>query len=108
MKYAYDYICEPRNITIEAKSTPHNSKGINVTFYVDNKKVHTIYSNLNTYTPTEMEVNDHVARCCSRLKRLSEDKIQQECDENKIMLMLYVRKNLNKVEKRAGTCIWKS
>ena len=33
---------------------------------------------------------------------LSEDKIQNECNEDKIMLMLYIRKSLNKVEKKNG------
>ena len=78
-----------------------------MSFFVDNKEAHTIYSQLSTYSPTQRDINDHVARCCSRIKRLTEDRIQNDCDEDKIMLMLYVRKFLTKTERKSGICVWK-
>ena len=107
MKYSYDYICEPRRITIQAKSAPHNSKGITITFFVDDKEAHTIYSQLSTYSPTQSDISEHVAKYCSRIKRLTEEKIQNECDEDNIMRMLYVKRFLTKVQKKSGTTIWK-
>ena len=107
MKYSYDYICKPRIITITAKSTPYSSKGINVTFYVDSKEAYSVYSDLDTFTPTESDIGDYVAKCCKSFKKLNENIIQNKCDQDKVMLILYIYRNLTKVEKRSGTPVWK-
>lgn len=107
MKYSYDYICEPRNITIIAKSTPLNSKGIDVIFYVDGKEAYLVHSTLRTFMPLESDIDDYVAKCCSSFKRLNEHVIQDRCDEDKIMLVLYIYRALKKVEKRSGTVVWR-
>lgn len=107
MSYSYDYICEPRRITLTAQKAPRTSAGINVFLYVDDKEAYSFFSSLDTFTPNKKDIDDHVARFCNLFKKLTEDVIQEKCDEDKMMLVLYIHRFLNKVESRSGLIVWK-
>jgi hypothetical protein len=105
--YSYDYVCEPRRITLTASKAPRSSAGIDVFLYVDGREAYSFFSSLDTFTPTEKDIDDHVERFCNLFKKLTEDQIQEKCDEDKMMLVLYIHRFLNKVESRSGRTIWK-
>jgi len=108
MKYHHRYVCEPNKIMITAESTPTNSKGIKVTFFLNNKEIYHFSHTLNTYTPTDEEIHTHVARCCSFIKDTTEDYIQDRFDEDEIMGVLNIHRSLKRVRTVPGTTIWKS
>jgi len=107
MKYHHSYVCDPNNITITAESIPTNSKGIKVTFLLNNKEVFHMSHTLKTYAPIDDDVHEHVARCCNFIKGTSEDYIQDRFDEDEIMGALNIHRFLKIVRTRSGKTVWR-
>lgn len=107
MKYNHNYICEPRNITIEAASDPTHSKGIKVTFFLNNKEAYVVNGTLDIHVPEEKDIEKYVSKCCDAMKATNENVIQNACEQDDIMLILYIHRHLKKVEKRSGNLIWR-
>ena len=108
MKYNHRYVCEPNKIKITAESVPTNSKGIKVTFFLNNKEVYHMSHTLKTYTPTKDDIHTHVARCCNFLKGTTEDYIQDRFEESNIMGILNIHRSLSRVRTPSGKTIWRS
>ena len=108
MKYKYRYVCTPNNISIIAENNINNSKGIKVKFLLGSNIALELDHRLDTYTPTQNDINVHVARCCNFIKGTTEDYIQDRFDEDQIMSVLNLHRFLKKVQTTGGTTIWKT
>ena len=86
----------------------HDSKGIKVKFLLGSKIVLELDHRLDTYIPTQDDINTHVARCCNFIKGTTEDYIQDRFDEDQIMSVLNLHRFLKKVRTPGGTTIWRT
>ena len=107
MNYHYRYVCDANNIHITAESVPVNSKGIKITFFLNNSEALSLIHSLKTYTPTVDDVHDHVRSCCNFIKGTSENYIQERFEEDKIMSVLNIHRFLKKVITPNGKLIWR-
>lgn len=107
MKYSYSYICAPHTFSIVAKKVDRTSRGIQIDFLINNKLSLTLKHELNTYTPTQDNINAHVARCCTFIKGTSEKYIQNRIDEEYIMGALNLHRLLREVRTKSGKLVWK-
>jgi len=107
VRYDYHYVCEPNNISIRARNLPSNSKGIRVTFFINNNEAFHIDNILGTYIPTREDVDAHVKKCCIFIKQTSEEYIQKRYGSEKIAHILNIHRSLKRVRKKIGTTIWK-
>ena len=101
-------MCDANNIRITAESVPTSSKGIKIIFFLNDKEAFSLVHALNTYTPTDNEIHDHVRRCCNFIKGTSEDYIQERFDENEIMAIINIHRFLRKVQTPSGKLVWRS
>ena len=108
MKYHYRYVCEPNNVSITAESVPTSSRGIKITFLLNKKEVYYMQHTLKAYTPTQDDVDEHVARCCNFIKGTTEDYIQDRFEEDSIMGVLNIHRFLSIVRTTSGKTIWRS
>ena len=108
MKYNYRYVCTPNNIMITAENNPAISNGIKIKFSLSNKEVLEFAHRLETYTPTQDDINKHVARCCNFIKGTSEEYIQNRFEKDEIMGILNLHKLLKKVQAPSGKVVWKT
>jgi hypothetical protein len=106
MHFKYDYVCIPNNFRIIAEKEKGTSKGIRINFLINNKTSLSLTHSLPVYTPTEQDINEHVARCCTFLKETTENYIQDRIDENYIMGALNFHRSLIEVCTKNGRCIW--
>ena len=96
MHFKYDYVCIPNNFRIIAEKEKGTSKGIRINFLINNKTSLSLTHSLPVYTPTEQDINEHVARCCTFLKETTENYIQDRIDENYIMGALNFHRSATK------------
>jgi len=93
---------------ITAQSVPTSSKGIKITFFLNNKEIFDLVHNLKIYTPTKDDIDSHVARCCNFVKGTTEDYIQDRFEEDNIMAILNIHRFLKNVKTPSGKTVWKS
>tara|TARA_R110000824_G_scaffold153926_8_gene325747 strand:- start:1130 stop:1414 length:285 start_codon:yes stop_codon:yes gene_type:complete len=93
---------------ITAENNPVDSKGIKIKFLLYNKVVLEFMHRLETYTPTQDDINVHVARCCNFVKGTTEEYIQDRFEGDEIMSVLNVHKLLNKVQTPSGKLVWRT
>jgi len=106
MKFYHNYVCEPNRFHITAEKEKHTAKGIRLKFFIRNKLVLSFTHTLNTYNPTEDDINAHVARCCTFIKETTENFIQDKIDGDYIMGALNFHRFLCKTYTKAGKVIW--
>ena len=108
MKYYHRYVCDPNMIMITAENSPTNSRGIKITFLLNNKEVFNMIHTLKMYTPTKDDIDTHIARCCNFIKGTTEDYIQDRFEEDNIMGILNIHRFLTKVRTPSGKTVWRS
>ena len=106
MKFYYDYVCEPNQFRISASKDPGTPKGIKLSFTIGSKVGLVLNHSLRTYTPTEEDINEHVARICKFITQTSENYIQDRINENYVMGALNFHRSLRKVSTKSGKVIW--
>ena len=107
MKFHHRYVCESNNIKITAENIPVSSKGIKITFFLDNKEIFKLIHVLSTYTPTKDDIHDHVKKCCNFIKGTTEEFIQERFEEDQIMGILNIHRCLKYVRTPIGKLIWR-
>lgn len=107
MKYNYFYTCAPHSFSIVVKKVDKTSRGIQIDFLINNRLSLSLKHELNTYTPTQENINDHVARCCTFIKGTTEKYIQDRIDEKYVMGALSLHRFLREVRTKSGKLVWK-
>jgi hypothetical protein len=99
------YICEPRNITIEA-NFPLSSRHLELEIKVNDKLAFKQYYNTKNYPAKKEDYDQFVKRFCKSFMYFTDDEIDYYTSADEYMLALNVHKNLNKVLHKSGVIVW--
>jgi len=99
------YICEPRNITIEA-GFPLSSRHIEIEIKIDNKLAYKQYYNTKNYPAKKEDYDQFVKRMCKAFIYFTDDEISYYTSDDEYMLALNAHRNLKKVLHKSGAVVW--
>ena len=107
MKFNHSYVCEPNSISITAESTPTNSKGIKIVFYLSGKEAFSTTQQLPTFTPEKDDIDAVVKSYCNLIKGCTKKFIQSRFPADKITKVTIINQSLKKVRTKIGKTIWR-